>query len=148
MRHSRAMKIALASDHAGWRYKTMLAKLLLGQGYEVRDFGTVSEAPVDYPDYVRPAAEAVASQECDRGIVVGGSGNGEAMAANRVRHARCALGWSVESARLSRAHNDANMLSLGQRLLSEDEVRAIVEVWLREPFEGGRHVPRIEKLDS
>ena len=85
--------------------------------------------------------------EYDRGIVVGGSGNGEAMAANRIRQVRCALAWSTESARLSRAHNDANMLSLGQRLLSEAEMLAIVDVWLQAPFEGGRHIPRIRKLD-
>ena len=142
------MRIAIASDHAGFRYKTMLVEFLSGLGHDVRDFGTDSEDPVDYPDYVRPAAEAVVRHECDRGIVLGGSGNGEAMAANRVPQIRCALYWNAESAKLSRAHNDANMLSLGQRLLTEEEVKTIVEVWLRQPFEGGRHVSRIEKLDA
>lgn len=141
------MRIAIASDHAGYRYKAMLVDLLAQRGHEVVDFGTGSEDPVDYPDYVRPAAEAVARGECERGIVIGGSGNGEAMAANRVRGVRCALCWNVESARLARAHNDANMLSLGQRLLAEDEARAIALTWLSEPFEGGRHVARIAKLD-
>jgi ribose 5-phosphate isomerase B len=141
------MRIALASDHAGFRYKTMLAALLAEQGHEVVDFGTRSEEPVDYPDFVRPAALAVAEGRCERGIVLGGSGNGEAMAANRVRGARCALCWSEESARLARAHNDANLLSLGQRLLSEDLVRRIVEIWLTTPFEGGRHIRRLELLD-
>ena len=142
------MRIALASDHAGFRYKTMLAALLVEQGHEVVDFGTRSEEPVDYPDFVRPAALAVAEGRCERGIVLGGSGNGEAMAANRVRGARCALCWSEESARLARAHNDANLLSLGQRLLPEDLVRRIVEIWLTTPFEGGRHERCIRKIDE
>ena len=142
------MKIALASDHAGFRSKGMLAEWLREQGHDVVDFGTHSEEPVDYPDFIGPAAHAVAAGECERGIVLGGSGNGEAMAANRVRGVRCALCYSEETARLARAHNDANMISLGQRLLSEDLARAIVATWLREPFEGGRHVGRIRKLDA
>jgi len=142
------MRIAIASDHAGFRYKQMLADWLKGQGHDVVDFGTHSEASADYPDFILPAARAVASGQCERGIVLGGSGNGEAMAANRVRGVRCALCWSEESARLARAHNDANMVSLGQRLLSEELARAIVATWLREPFEGGRHVARIAKLDA
>jgi ribose 5-phosphate isomerase B len=142
------MRIAIASDHAGFRYKEMLGAWLRQQGHEVVDFGTDSEAPVDYPDFIMPAARAVASGACERGIVLGGSGNGEAMAANRIRGARCALCWSEETARLARAHNDANLVSLGQRLLSEELARAIVAVWLREPFEGGRHVARLAKLDA
>ena len=109
--------------------------------------GTTPEEPVDYPDFVRPAALSVASGECERGIVFGGSGNGEAMAANRLRRVRCAVVWNQESTRLARAHNDANMISLGQRLLSEQEVLAIVGVWLSTAFDGGRHEARIEKLD-
>ena len=142
------MRIAIASDHAGFRYKTMLMKLLKERGHEIVDFGTESEEPVDYPDFIRPAAEAVAQGQCERGIVLGGSGNGEAIAANRVRGVRCALCWNEQSASLARAHNDANMISLGQRLLSEGEVRAIVDVWLSTPFEGGRHRERIAKLDT
>jgi ribose 5-phosphate isomerase B len=142
------VKIALASDHAGLRYKAMLAEWLREQGHDVVDFGTHSEDTVDYPDFIVPAALAVAAGECERGIVLGGSGNGEAMAANRVRGVRCALCYSEETARLARAHNDANMVSLGQRLLSEDLARAIVATWLRQPFEGGRHVARIRKLDA
>jgi len=141
------MRIALASDHAGFRYKSAVADHLREMGHDVVDFGTDSEEPVDYPDVVRPAALAVARGECGRGIVFGGSGNGEAMAANRVRGVRCAVAWNAESARLARAHNDANMLSLGQRLLSEQEVMAIVDVWLSTAFDGGRHAARIEKLD-
>lgn len=142
------MRIAIASDHAGYRYKTMLASFLAARGHEVRDFGTMSEEPVDYPDYIRPAAEAVGRGECERGIVLGGSGNGEVIAANRVRGVRCAMCWNEETAMLARAHNDANMIALGQRFLSEDETRAIVEMWLSHPFEGGRHVARIAKLDK
>jgi ribose 5-phosphate isomerase B len=126
----------------------MLAKELAAAGHEVVDFGTSSEESVDYPDFVLPAARAVASGRCERGIVLGGSGNGEAMAANRVRGVRCALCWSEESARLARCHNDANVLSLGQRLISEDLARRIVQVWLETPFEGGRHVRRLALLDA
>jgi ribose 5-phosphate isomerase B len=142
------MHIALASDHAGFRYKTMIAEHLRGLGHQVLDFGTVSEEPVDYPDFIRPAAAAVARGECERGVVLGGSGNGEAMAANRFRGVRCALAWNVEAARLARLHNDANMISLGQRLIPEDQVLAIVDTWLTTPFEGGRHLARIAKLDG
>jgi ribose 5-phosphate isomerase B len=141
------MRIALASDHAGFRYKSAVAEHLREMGHEVVDFGTSSEEPVDFPDFVRPAALSVARGECERGIVFGGSGNGEAMAANRVRGVRCAVAWNEESARLARAHNDANMLSLGQRLLSEQEALAIVDLWLSTAFDGGRHQARIEKLD-
>jgi len=142
------VRIAIASDHAGFEYKTMLAAHLASKGHEVADFGTDSNVSVDYPDFIRPAAQAVAAGECERGIVLGGSGNGEAMAANRVRGVRCALCWSVETAQLARAHNDANMISLGERLIDEDLARAIVDAWLETAFEGGRHIPRIEKLDT
>jgi len=141
------MRIALASDHAGFRYKSAVAQYLRQTGHDAVDFGTDSEEPVDFPDFVRPAALSVARGDCERGIVFGGSGNGEAMAANRLRRVRCAVVWSQESARLSRAHNDANMISLGQRLLSEQGMLAIVEVWLSTAFDGGRHEARIEKLD-
>ena len=142
------MRIGVASDHAGLRYKTLVGQHLRNLGHEVQDFGAWSEEPVDYPDLIRPLAIAVAGGELDRGVVFGGSGNGEAMAANRVRGVRCAVSWDPESARLSRAHNDANVLSVGQRLVSEDQILAIVDVWLAAPFEGGRHVARIRKLDE
>ena len=142
------MKIALASDHAGYRYKTAIAAHLGAAGHQMVDFGTSSTEPVDYPDFIRLAAAAVAAGECERGIVLGGSGNGEAMAANRFRGVRCALCWSEESARLARTHNDANMLSLGERMLDEATALRIVDVWLSTPFEGGRHVARIRKLDA
>jgi ribose 5-phosphate isomerase B len=142
------MKIAVASDHAGFRYKTIVADRLKRLGHDVVDFGTHSEEPIDYPDVVRPAALAVSRGECDRGIVFGGSGNGEAIDANRVRGVRCALAWNDETARLSRAHNDANMLSLGQRLISETDALRIVDIWLTTPFDGGRHARRIAKIDD
>jgi ribose 5-phosphate isomerase B len=142
------MRIGVASDHAGFRHKTLVAEYLRRLGHEVQDFGTQSEEPVDYPDFIRPCAIAVAEGVLERGFVFGGSGNGEAMAANRVRGARCAVSWNEESARLSRAHNDANILSLGQRLVPEEQVLPIVDVWLGTPFEGGRHVARIRKLDQ
>ncbi len=141
------MKIAIASDHAGFQYKEKIKLLLNGLGHEVRDFGTFSTEPVDYPVFIRPAAEAVARGEFDRGIVLGGSGNGEAMVANKVRGIRCALCWSIETARLARAHNDSNVLSLGERMLPEELALEIVKVWLATPFDGGRHLRRIQMMD-
>lgn len=141
------MTIGIGSDHAGYRYKEEIRRFLARQGHEVRDFGTDSEEPVDYPLFIRPVAESVAAGELERGIVLGGSGNGEAMAANRVRGVRCALCWNVESARLSRQHNDANLISLGQRMMTLETALDIVRIWLETPFEGGRHVRRIRLLD-
>lgn len=142
------MKIALGSDHAGFRYKEAIKRLVESLGHEVKDFGTFSEEPVDYPKFIRPAAEAVAHGQCDRGIVFGGSGNGEAMTANKVHGVRCALCWNEESARLSRQHNDANVLSLGERMVPEELALQIVRVWLTTQFEGGRHVARVEQLNA
>jgi ribose 5-phosphate isomerase B len=143
------MKIAIGSDHAGFRYKELLKQRLQGAGHEVQDLGThAAEPAVDYPIFIRPVALAVSRGEVDRGIVLGGSGNGEAIAANRVRGVRCTLCWSVESARLARAHNDSNCLSIGERLVSEADLMAILDVWLNTPFEGGRHQRRIEMLDA
>ncbi len=141
------MKIAIASDHAGYAYKEEIKKLLREAGHEVRDFGTHSEEACDYPLFCRPAALAVARGECERGIVLGGSGNGEAMAANRVKGVRCALCWNAVTARLAREHNDANMLSLGQRMIELETAREIVKIWLATPFAGGRHARRIALLD-
>ncbi len=141
------MKIAIGSDHAGFRYKKSIKHYLVELGHEIVDFGTDSEAPVDYPLFIRPVALAVASGECERGVVLGGSGNGEAMAANRVKGVRCALCWNTETARLARQHNDANMISLGQRMITEEMALEIVRVWLDTPFEGGRHIRRIQMLD-
>lgn len=142
------MKIAIGSDHAGFTYKEKIKQFLSALGHEVTDFGTYSEEPVDYPLFIRPVAEAVARGETERGVVLGGSGNGEAMAANRVKGVRCALCWNVASARLARQHNDANIVSLGQRMISEEEALEIVRVWLETSFEGGRHLRRIQMLDQ
>lgn len=142
------MKIALASDHAGFEYKQAIRDWLAAHGHDVQDFGTSSNAPVDYPDYIRPAAQAVARGECERGIVLGGSGNGEAIVANKVRGIRCGLCWSEESARLNRQHNDGNVLSLGQRMIPLDLALRMVEIWIATPFDGGRHLARIRKIED
>src|SRR3979409_733576 len=133
------MNIAIGSDHAGFRYKQTIKLLLTELGHTFDDLGTDSEEPVDYPLFIRPVALAVARGESERGIVLGGSGNGEAMVANRVKGVRCALCWNVESARLGRQHNNANVISLGQRMMPVDTALEIVKVWLKTPFEGGRH---------
>ena len=142
------MKIAVASDHAGFAYKERIKAHLVNAGHEVKDFGTYSEQPCDYPTFVRPAAEAVAAGEFDRGIVLGGTGNGEAITANRVRGVRCGLCWDLRSARLARAHNDANVLSLGQRMVAIEVALEIVDVFLATPFDGGRHEARIRAIDG
>ena len=142
------MKIAIGADHAGFRYKEILKTALAGRGHQVVDYGTDSEAAIDYPPIMRGVAEAVARGECDRGIVLGGSGNGEAIVANRVRGIRCTVAWSVESARAGRAHNDSNVLALGERFVKEAELLPILEVWLETPFEGGRHKRRIDQIDT
>src|SRR6266699_5312944 len=124
------MKISLGTDHAGFHYKEKVKELLGTLGHEVKDFGTFSEEAVDYPLFIRPAAEAVARGECERGIVLGGSGNGEAIVANKVHGIRCALCWNLDTARLAREHNDSNVLSLGQRMMAEELAIEIVNIWL------------------
>ena len=143
-----AYRIAIGSDHAGFRYKEAIKQMLISEGHTVQDFGTDSEAPCDYPDFCRPVAEAVARHEFERGIVLGGSGNGEAMVCNRIKGIRCGLCWSQQVAIWNRAHNDANVLSIGQRTVTEEDALDIVKTWLTTPFEGGRHIPRIEKIDE
>lgn len=142
------MKIAIGSDHAGYRYKQAIIVHLRKAGHEVMDFGTDSEASVDYPKFIRPVAEAVAAGKFERGIVLGGSGNGEAITANRVKGIRCGLCWNLESARLTRQHNDANVLSLGERMMDLDTALQIVDIFLITTFEGGRHLARIQQLDE
>lgn len=142
------MRIGIGSDHAGFKYKEAIRQFLDSLRHQVTDFGTSSEEPVDYPLFIRPVALSVARGEVDRGIVLGGSGNGEAMVANRVKGIRCAVCWNVESARLARQHNDANMISLGQRMMSQEQALEIVRVWLETPFEGDRHLRRIEMIDQ
>ena len=142
------MNIALASDHAGFDYKQRVKQHLLDAGHQVTDLGTDSPQPCDYPLLIRPAAEAVADGRCERAIVLGGTGNGEAMVANRVPGVRCALCWDLRSARFARAHNDANVLSLGQRMVSIEAALEVVDTWLATPFDAGRHARRIALIDA
>ncbi len=144
----RTFTIAIGSDHAGFKYKELLKAALLADGHSVRDLGTDSEVPCDYPDFIRPVAEAVARGEFERGIVLGGSGNGEAIVANRVKGVRCGLCWNEQVAIWNRAHNDGNCLSMGQRTISEEEALRITRTWLATEFEGGRHIARIRKIDG
>ncbi|MDX2079657.1 MAG: ribose-5-phosphate isomerase [Terrimicrobiaceae bacterium] len=140
------MKISIGSDHAGFEYKQRIIEHLRAAGHEVVDHGTHSSDSTDYPLFIIPAAEAVARGEAERGIVLGGSGNGEAIAANKVKGIRCALCWSDETAELSRRHNNANVLSIGQRMISIEIALRLVDIWLATPFEGGRHQRRIDEL--
>jgi ribose 5-phosphate isomerase B len=142
------MKIGIGSDHAGFRYKNIIRDHLIAAGHEVVDFGTDEETACDYPDRIFPVARAVVGGEVERGIVLGGSGNGEAMAANRIKGCRCGLAWDLRSVRLTREHNDANCLALGQRMVSIEAALEIVDLFLATDFEGGRHVGRIQKLDD
>ena len=140
------MKISLGSDHAGFEYKQAIAEMLRTQGHEVIDCGTHSADSTDYPLWCIPAAEKVANGEADKGIVFGGSGNGEAIAANKVKGVRCAIAWSDDTARLGSEHNNANVLSIGERMVSLETAKRLVDIWLSTPFEGGRHLKRIEEL--
>ena len=141
------MKIAIASDHAGFAYKEKTKALLISLGHEVMDCGTDSEKPVAYPLFIRPAAQAVAGGACERGIVFGGSGNGEAMVANKVKGVRCAYVWNLETAELGRRHNDANVMAIGQRMISEYIALECVRIFLDTPFDGGRHIERIREIE-
>jgi ribose 5-phosphate isomerase B len=142
------MKIAIGSDHAGYAYKQRIKEHLAAAGHEVVDFGTDSDRSCDYPKFVRPVAEAVARGEFERGIVLGGSGNGEAIVCNRIKGVRCGLCWDVTSVELARRHNDANMLSIGQRMTTIQTALHIVDMFLASPFDGGRHERRIRMIDS
>jgi ribose 5-phosphate isomerase B len=140
------MKVALASDHAGYAEKERLKPLLQELGLEVEDLGTVSEESVDYPDYARRVAEAVANGDAAQGLLVCGSGTGMAIAANKVQGVRAAVAWSEETARLARRHNDANVLAIGARTTAEEDIPKIVRAWFDTPFDGGRHAERVEKI--
>jgi ribose 5-phosphate isomerase B len=142
------MKIALASDHAGYAEKERLKPLLHELGLEVDDLGTVSEESVDYPDYARKVAEEVANGRVDQGLLVCGSGTGMAITANKVPGVRAAVGWSEETARLARQHNDANVLAIGARTTPPDQIPAIVRAWFGADFEGGRHADRVAKITA
>ncbi|MCD4690519.1 ribose 5-phosphate isomerase B [bacterium] len=140
------MKIAVGADHAGYELKQVIVEHLTARGYEVVDYGTDTDASTDYPDHGAPAAKAAVSGDADRAILFCGSGQGMCMVANKVRGARAALAWNREIARLSRAHNDANVLCLPGRYVAPDEAVDIVDVWLAEGYEGGRHDRRIAKM--
>jgi ribose 5-phosphate isomerase B len=140
------VRIAMASDHAGFSLKEDLKAFLRDEGHDVNDFGTDSLEPVDYPSFCAAAARAVATGEADRAIVLGGSGQGEQIVANKVRGIRAALCHDVFIARLSREHNDANVLSMGGRIVAPAYAREIVRTWLAAPFEGGRHQVRLEQI--
>lgn len=140
------MKVAIGADHAGYQLKELLIRRLNEQGHEIKDFGTDSEAPVDYPQFCAAVARAVARGESERGIVLGGSGQGEAITANKVRGIRAALCNDVVTARLAREHNDANVLSMGGRLVSPNLAYEILDSFLTAPFEGGRHRARVEQI--
>ena len=141
------MKIAVACDHGAYEYKEMIKEMLLSQGHEVVDFGTDSTASMDYPDTALPCAKAVARGECERGIVMCGTGIGVSITANKVKGIRCALCSDPLSARLTREHNDSNMLAFGQRIIGSEMAKEIVNVWLGTPFSNGeRHIQRSRKV--
>ncbi|MCZ7557300.1 MAG: ribose 5-phosphate isomerase B [Bacteroidia bacterium] len=141
------MMIALASDHGGYEFKERIKRLLDALGVLWKDFGTDSGESVDYPDFAHAAAESIVQGECDRGIFVCGTGIGISLAANRHKGIRAAACQVVEAARMSRLHNDANVLALGERLISWETAEEMIRVWLETPFEGGRHQRRIDKIE-
>jgi ribose 5-phosphate isomerase B len=140
------LKLAIASDHAGYIFKERLKQRFEKSDFEIIDFGTDSEEPVDYPDFIGLAARAVSEGSCQLGIVLGGSGNGEAIVANKFPNIRCAVCWDAKSARLAKEHNDANIIALGQRMISFNVAETIVDMWLKSSFKGGRHERRILKI--
>ena len=140
------MKIALACDHGGFRLKNIIQEDLISKGYEIKDFGTYNEESSDYPDFAGKAAKAVANGECEKGIIICGTGIGVSITANKVKGIRCALVHDTFSARATREHNDANMLAMGQRVIGEGLALDIVHIWLTTDYEGGRHVKRIQKM--
>ena len=142
------MRVSLGSDHAGFRIKEAIKEHLKSRGFEILDFDTFSEEIVDYLDYCRPATESLAKGESNCGIVFGGSGNAEAMVANKVEGIRCGLCWNIESARLTKEHNNANMISIGGRMVSLSEGIDIANTWLDTEFRCGRHQARIDKIET
>ena len=142
------MRIALASDHAGYAEKERLKAVLSDLGVEFEDLGTLSEESVDYPDYARAVAEQVADGRVEQGVLVCGSGTGMAITANKVPGVRAAVAWSEEIARLARQHNDANVLAIGARTTPPDDIPKIVRAWFSTEFEGGRHAARVAKISD
>lgn len=142
------MKIAIGGDHAGFQYKKEIVKALKDKGHEVKDFGPNSEDSVDYPDFAHPVSGGVDKKEFDRGILICGSGNGVAITANKYKGVRAALCWDTELAKLSRQHNDANVLCLPARFINLEDAKASVDAFLDTPFEGGRHATRVDKISN
>ncbi len=142
------MIIALGTDHAGFHYKEAIKKHFADRGVEVVDFGTSTPDRCDYPDFVHPAAAAVATGQCTHGIVLGGSGNGEAIVANKVKGIRCAVVHSEETAVWAKSHNDANMIAIGERTITVEQALRYVDIWLGTDFEGGRHAIRVDKINA
>jgi ribose 5-phosphate isomerase B len=142
------MKVALASDHAGFAEKERLKQVLTDIGVEFDDLGTISEDSVDYPDYARKVAEQVSQGVVEQGVLVCGSGTGMAITANKVPGVRAAVAWSEEIARLARQHNNANVLAIGARTTPPDDIPKIVRAWFATNFEGGRHAQRVEKINE
>jgi ribose 5-phosphate isomerase B len=140
------MKIAIGSDHAGFALKAKLITILEAAGHQVKDFGCYSEDSIDYPDYAHPVANEVEQQAADLGVLICGSGNGISMTANKHQGIRCALCWTPEIASLARQHNDANILSLPARFISEELATEILHAFLSAQFEGGRHATRVGKI--
>jgi ribose 5-phosphate isomerase B len=145
------MKIHIATDHAGLELKNSIQEFLILKNFNVIDHGAYKyDALDDYPDFILPCAIAVSKDENSKGIILGGSGQGEAMAANRIKGIRAAVFYNgpIEIIKLSREHNNANILSLGARFMKKEEIFNVIEIWLSESFSGGRHIRRIEKLDQ
>ncbi|MET3730716.1 ribose 5-phosphate isomerase B [Moheibacter stercoris] len=140
------MKIAIGSDHAGYEYKTRIIQYLTEQGIEMKDFGTLSTDSVDFPDFAHPTAAAVENAEVDFGILICGSGQGVNMTANKHQGVRSALCWNTDIARLTRQHNNANIIALPARFVAYEYAIEMIEVFLKTPFEGGRHEKRVEKI--
>ena len=139
--------ISLASDHAGFDYKDAIKAHLESKGFKVKDFGTYSNVPVDYPKFINAAAQAIGDGLCEKGIILGGSGN-EAIVANRIKGIRCAVVWNERTAQLSKEHGNCNMIGIGQRMMSKSQALSVVDTWLNAEFKGGRHQRRIDQIDS
>ena len=146
--NNKTLKVSIGSDHAGFPLKAPIIQLLRELGCKVIDFGCDSNEPCDYPDFIRPAAQAIASGGADCGIVLGGSGNGEAMVANKVRGVRCGLCWNEWSAQMTKEHNNANCIAIGSRTVTEEIALKIVRTWLDAEFKGGRHLARVKKIED
>ncbi len=146
--NKKRLKVSIGTDHAGFPLKAPIIKLLRERGYEVVDYGCHSTDPCDYPDFIRPAAQAIVSGKTDCGIVLGGSGNGEAIVANKVKGVRCGLCWNEWSAQMAKEHNNSNCIAIGSRIVTEEMALKMVSIWLDTEFEGGRHAIRIQKIEG